>query len=271
MNINNDNFEAYLLDYEEGRLDAEQAATLKAFVETQGGDWAELTEALPRLAVPDIRYEDKAGLKKKRAVIPLYVKMLGAAAAAGLLLAVILWPEKSLPTVASIPELEPVSPIRLMASGENTPLPKRTLSFAQAQTPTRRPPQAGRPQMELLADLRPVKASQTQIEVSTSFPQTQGFEMIAYRMDTDSTLVSYDENNFVGRDEDESDLSLIGRAIYRLTEGRHDSFASLIQSGLRDAKKEVGLAAADLALMAYQRAGEHFEEMKATRQEQGNE
>ena len=95
MNINTDNYEAYLLDYMEGNLSPEEAVELQAFVEAQGLDWSELTEELPRLEAPQIEFEDKERLKKQRAIVPLYVKIASAAAAAGLLLTVSLWPEKS--------------------------------------------------------------------------------------------------------------------------------------------------------------------------------
>ena len=42
-NITTDNYEAYLLDYMEGNLNADETKQLKAFVATQGLDWNELT------------------------------------------------------------------------------------------------------------------------------------------------------------------------------------------------------------------------------------
>ena len=107
-NITTDNYEAYLLDYMEGNLSPEGAAELKAFVAAQGLDWSELTEELPYLAAPQVAYEGKEKLKKKAAVVPLYVKIASAAAAAGLLLTVSLWPEKSMPKVEPIAELKPI-------------------------------------------------------------------------------------------------------------------------------------------------------------------
>ena len=95
-NITTDNYEAYLLDYMEGNLSPDEAEQLKAFVATQGMDWDELTEELPHLETPQIAFEGKEKLKKKAAVVPLYVKIASVAAAAGLLLTVTLWPEKSM-------------------------------------------------------------------------------------------------------------------------------------------------------------------------------
>ena len=92
-NITTDNYEAYLLDYTEGNLSPDEAEQLKAFVEAQGMDWNELTEGLPHLEAPQIEFDNKESLKKKGAIIPLYVKIASVAAAAGLLLTVSLWPE----------------------------------------------------------------------------------------------------------------------------------------------------------------------------------
>ena len=81
-------------------------------------------------------------------------------------------------------------------------------------------------------------------------------------MNADLAFAQINEYDFEDYEDDERDLSFIGRGIYRLTDGRHDSFASLISTGLSTAKKEVSLAATDLALTAYYRADEHFEEAK---------
>ena len=108
MNITTDNYEAYLIDYLDGNLSDDETEQLKQFVAAQGLDWAELTEGLPQVTAPAITYNGKESLKKKSTVIPLYVKIASAAAAAGLLLTIGLWPEKSLPKVEPIAELKPI-------------------------------------------------------------------------------------------------------------------------------------------------------------------
>ena len=116
--ITTDNYEAYLLDYMEGNLSPDEAEQLKAFVAAQSLDWEELTEELPHLEAPQITYEGKESLKKKATVVPLYVKIASAAAAAGLLLTVSLWPEKSMPKMEPVAELKPILPTRLITSEE---------------------------------------------------------------------------------------------------------------------------------------------------------
>ena len=114
-NITIDNYEAYLLDYMEGNLSPEMTAELKAFIAAQSLDWNELTEELPHLEAPDITYQGKEKLKQRslspskgrskdsKHIIPLYVKIASVAAAAGLLLTVSLWPEKSMPKWNPLP------------------------------------------------------------------------------------------------------------------------------------------------------------------------
>ena len=275
-NITTDNYEAYLIDYLEGNLGHDEAEQLKAFVAAQGLDWDELTEELPRLEAPNIVYEGKEKLKKKATVVPLYVKIASAAAVAGLLFTVTLWPEKQLPKVEPVAELKPVLPTRLITSEESQALPPRTVNFATAQNKTtqtkvKRQSKTVRTEMALLADLQPMKAEGTPIALTTMHANDPDFALIAYSMNTNLAFAQYNESDFKDDVEDEHDLSFIGRGIYRLTDGRHDSFASLISTGLSTAKKEVSLAATDLALTAYYRADERFEEAKEQWQEKRGE
>ena len=263
-NITTDNYEAYLLDYLEGNLGPDEAEQLKAFVVAQGLDWNELTEDLPHLEAPQIEFENKERLKKKGALVPLYVKIASAAAAAGLLLTVTLWPEKQLPDVEPVAELKPILPTRLITSEESQTLPPRTVSFATTQSKAtqnkvKKQPNTVRTETALLAELQPIKAEGTPIALTTAQAYDPDFGLITYRMDTGFDVASYDEND---QTDDGRELSLIGKGIYRLTDGRHDSFGSIIRSGLRTAKEEVNLAATGLALTAYYRADERLEEAK---------
>ena len=78
MNITTDNYEAYLIDYLDGNLSADETEQLKQFVAAQGLDWAELTEGLPHLEAPQIVYQNKSELRSlslskgrhKNAIIP---------------------------------------------------------------------------------------------------------------------------------------------------------------------------------------------------------
>ena len=272
-NINTDNYEAYLLDYLEGNLSPDEAEQLKAFVAAQGMDWEELTEELPHLESPAIAHPNKESLKKKGTLVPLYVKIASAAAAAGLLLTVTLWPEKSLPKVEPVAELKPVLPTRLITSEDSQTLPPRTVNFATTQTTTtqnkvKKQPNTVRTETALLADLQPIKAEGTPIALTTTQAYEPDFGLIAYRIDTGFDVAAYDENNHA---DDGRELSLISKGISRLTDGRHDSFGSIILSGLHTAKEEVNLAATGLALTAYYRADERFEEAKERWQDKREE
>lgn len=266
-NITIDNYEAYLLDYMEGNLSPDEAEQLKAFVVAQDMDWDELTEELPHLEAPALAYENKEGLKKKATVVPLYVKIASAAAAAGLLLTVTLWPEKSLPSLEPVAELKPILPTRLITSEESQALPPRTVSFATTQTKAtqnkvKKQPNTVRTETALLADLQPMKAEGTPIALTATQAYEPDFGLIAYQMNSNLAFAQYDGNKFAEHEEEERELSLIGRGIYRLTNGRHDSFASIISTGLSTAKKEISIAATDAALTVYYRADERFEEAK---------
>lgn len=282
MNITIENYEAYLLDYQEGNLSPEGAAELKAFVAAQGLDWDELTSPLPYLAVPQIAYEGKLKLRSlsvskgrsdNKHVVPLYVKITSVAAAAGLLLTVSLWPEKSMPKVEPLAELKPILPGRLIATSETTTLPPRTIHFVQPQVVKKEKPTVPeivpkRTEMPLLAQLEPQKVSS--LPTSTTFDEPD-FDLVAYRMNTDLALAQIREYAFDEREDEWHELSFIGKSIFRLTNGKHSSLASLIGAGVRKAKQNLTEAATDMALAAYHRAEESFEERRERWEEKREE
>ena len=270
-NITTDNYEAYLLDYMEGNLNPESEKELKAFIAAQGLDWDELTAPLPYLEAPQVAYEDKEKLKKKATVVPLYVKIASVAAAAGLLLTVSQWPEKSMPEVEPIAELKPILPGRLITTSETTALPPRTTHFVQSQVVRKEKKPVSKTasaiisetiskkvETTLLAQLEPQKA---QILPTSTTIDEPDFDLLAYSMSTNLALAQIEANRFDDFPEDEADdreLSLIGRGLLWLTNGRLDSFDSLIGAGVRKAKQN----AADMALTAYSNLSEHIEETK---------
>ena len=257
-NITIDNYEAYLLDY----------------------IWDELTEKLPHLEAPAVTYQGKENLKKKGTIVPLYVKIASAAAAAGLLLTVTLWPEKSMPRVEPIANLKPIEVSKINTNEPIALLPKRA---TESINPLPRTGLRGddlrseghltskRTAMPLLAELPTKTATALQIDLPWTNFDEPDFDLMAYRMSTELAMMQFNENDFSDKSEDERDLSLIGKGIYLLTDGRHDSFASIISTGLSTAKKELNLAATDIALTAYYRADERFEEAKENWQDKREE
>ena len=278
-NITIDNYEAFLLDYMEGNLSPDEAVQLKAFA-AQGMDWEELTEELPHLEAPAVTYQGKENLKKKGTIVPLYVKIASAAAAAGLLLTVTLWPEKSMPRVEPIANLKPIEVSKINTNEPIVLLPRRA---TESINPLPRTGIRGddlrseghltskRTAMPLLAELPTKTATALQIDLPWANFDEPDFDLMAYRMNTELAMMSFDGNEFSDDAEEESDLSLIGKGIYLLTDGRHDSFASIISTGLSTAKKELNLAATDIALTAYYRADERFEEAKENWQDKREE
>lgn len=279
-NITIDNYEAYLLDYMEGNLSPDEAEQLKAFVAAQGMDWDELTEELPHLEAPAVTYQGKENLKKKGTIVPLYVKIASAAAAAGLLLTVTLWPEKSMPRVEPIANLKPIEvskiktnePIALLprrATESINPLPRTGIRGDDLRSEGHLTSE--KTAMPLLAELPTKTATASQIDLPWTNFDEPDFDLMAYRMNTELAMMSFDGNEFSVDAEEERDLSLIGKGIYLLTDGRHNSFASIISTGLSTAKKELNLAATDIALTAYYRADERFEEAKENWQDKRGE
>ena len=276
MNITIDNYEVYLVDYLDGDLSESETKQLQTFVAAQGLDWDELTEELPHLEAPALAYENKEGLKKKAAVVPLYVKIASAAAAAGLLLTVSLWPEKSLPKVDPIAELQPIAATRIERPRERLALQTRPAQFVK-QNVVVREKNVGiekvameKTEMPLVAELPQIKTKEAWIETTSPIFTEPDFDYLAYRINAGIALAQYENHSFEENVEDEG-VSLIGKGLLWLTGGRHSSFASLINSGLRQAKKETIEAATDMALAAYQRADEQLEEAKERWEEKRGE
>ena len=263
-NITTDNYEAYLLDYTEGNLSPDEAEQLKAFVAAQGMDWNELTEGLPHLEAPQIEFDNKESLKKKGAIIPLYVKIASVAAAAGLMLTVSLWPEKSMQKTETIAELKPIIPERLITTSETTALPPRALHFVQPKVVKKEKPTISeivseRVETPLVAQLEPQKA---QILPTSSTVAEPDFDLLAYSINANRDLAQFNEIDYSDYEEDDLELSLIGKGLLWITNGRHDSFASIIGAGVSKAKQDLTEAATDMAFAAYQRAEDSFEETR---------
>ena len=269
MNITTDNYEAYLIDYLDGNLSAEETEQLKQFVAAQGLDWAELTEGLPQVTAPAITYDGKESLKKKGAVVPLYVKIASAAAAAGLLLTIGLWPEKSLPKVEPIAELKPIHSQITITEDPIRIVPKRIVSFTESQSERKEAKsQPTRMEAEAIAALPPMKAQEIAAFDNHDFALASDIELLRYRLESESTIARL---AFESTFEEDMPTSLIGRGIYRMTEGRHASIGSLINTGLHFAKKGIKKASTDAVLATYYRAEENVEEAKEYWQEKREE
>ena len=283
-NITTDNYEAYLLDYMEGNLSPDEAKQLKAFVAAQGMDWDELTEELPHLEVLQVEFEDKEQLKKKATIVPLYVKIASAAAAAGLLLTVSLWPEKSMPKVEPIASLKPIEVSHISTNEPLALLPRRAIESSSSPrrpmgsqgampstTSTKGHVVSEREATPLLAQLPSKSINSLTSDLPLANHDEPDFDLLAYRMSIDLELAQFDEINYSDYEEEDRDLSLISKGLLWLTNGRHDSFVSIISSGLSTAKSEINLAATDMALSAYNNVSEQFEEAKERWEEKHGE
>ena len=293
MNITTDNYEAYLIDYLDGNLGPKETEQLKQFVAAQGLNWDELTEGLPYLDAPQMVYQNKSELRSlspyksrslspyksrslslskgrpNRTIIPLYVKIASAAAAAGLLLTVSLWPEKSLPKVEPIAELKPIHSGLTLTEDPLRIVPKRAIHITESQNAKKETHgDPTRMETEAIAALSPMKAQEIVAFKDASFPLSSDIELLRYQLETEQVLAQLAfEPDF----EEEMPTSWIGKGIFRMTEGRHASIGDLINAGLHIAKKEIKKASTDAALATYYRAEGHIEEAKEHWQEKREE
>ena len=256
MNINIDNYEAYLLDYLDGNLNAEDTAQLKAFVEAQGMDWAELTEEMPQLTAPAVVFEGKESLKRKSKVIPLFVKIASAAAAA--LLFILIWkPGPKMTELEMTAELKPIGAYEV-AVEEPALLAESQASFklpaAKATSVTKKNMAPQHREMQpLLAELKPI-ASQNLPEIEFQGELAYGDHL----MDDNYLMDDYDQYFHL---DDQNDLSLVSRGIQKLTDGKCDSFASMFREGWQMAKTELAMAKEQSFSLPLQKIREYDSEL----------
>lgn len=187
-------------------------------------------EEYPRLTPPEVVYEHKDALKKNAVVIPLYVKLVAAAAAVALLFG-IFWFRSSLPEQELLAELKPIRPQQVQ-SVETTALAESQAHFIVTKKTIKsssvQPEKVDqRDELPLLAELRPITAS---ILIPTEPPTDQ---QLAY-----SAQSTYSIHPTLSPDSFD-DRSLISRGIAKMTDGECESFADILVEGFRSVKGEM--------------------------------
>lgn len=347
MKIDINNYEAFLIDYMEGRLDSAEIQQLKAFCAQNNIDFEKLTEDLPVLDSPDITFEekeylfksetvpfddmddnlcklepdtsivfkDKESLKKKAVILPLYAKIAAAAAVIILLFGLFWLPKNENDGTNQQPVLVELTTetdesylkdtlISPENSTENQLNEERRNVYENEQIalngnvahyvsekqqdienqhnsssiekeedeelieneteeiqPTRIEP-------ELLASLEPRMAKE--IIVSEDFAIENGLlpEMAFLLPANNYYLVQNQE--WVDEDDYENyeqHLSLIGRGISWLSQGRYTSISEVIGDGLHIAKHEVIDLSEQAVAIAYIKADEGINEIKTNWEE----
>ena len=266
MNINTDNYEAYLLDYMDGNLSPDETKQLQAFVAAQGLDWDELTEGLPRLEAPAVTYEGKESLKKKAVFVPLFARIAAAAAAIALLFALFWKPSATMPQQELMAELQPRKTVLPEAEEISFPTPKATTYQIKNQPIAKNKAtishQEERTEMPLLADLNPVSGKE--IHLTDDY-------LIANSLLPDPMIFNFEpEVAFIEEEpyyDDDWEPSLIDRGVIRLTNGRYGSIGEMIGGVFHRVSHEVATTTARVAMTAYYKADNQIEEAKERWQE----
>ena len=198
-------------------------------------------EEYPRLTPPDVVYEHKDALKKKAVVIPLYAKVVAAAAAVALLFG-IFWFRNALPEQELLAELKPVEG-RVVSNGTETLAESQAHFVVPNVKPTAKPTAKStvkpssvpsqntytRVEMPLLAELQPKSTPElTKMDYPSNLLITDTYYAALDLMVPDRS-----------EEQDPDELSLVGRGIYKMTEGQYDSFAAMFSGGLKSVKIEL--------------------------------
>lgn len=188
-------------------------------------------EEYPKLTPPDVVYEHKASLKKP-VVIPLYAKIAAAAAAVALLFG-IFWHRSVLPEQELMAELKPVEAVSvegpetsvLAESQARFIVPKRAVK--PMSTIKEMPASHERVEMPMLAELQPKTSLVT-------MPLEDWLVLDDEVFYANNEVLSIPQN-----DDYDEELSFVRKSIYKMTDGEHDSFASIFSEGFQSFKTEM--------------------------------
>jgi hypothetical protein len=195
-------------------------------------------EEYPRLSPPEVVYEHKASLKKP-VLVPLYAKVTAAAAAVVLLFG-LFWTRSLTPEQDLVAELKPIEANHIDSNQIDS---YETLTLAESQarfvvpkkiaklssTRLEKPVTNKRAEAPMLAELQPKAAPAL---INNEFQSDEPLASDIYYAFSETSIPQQEENY-------DSDLSLVRRGIYRITEGEHDSFSSIIGEGLQTVKGEM--------------------------------
>ena len=188
-------------------------------------------EEYPKLTPPDVVYEHKASLKKT-VVIPLYAKIVAAAAAVALLFG-IFWLRSGLPEQELVAELNAVK-VDVLETEESYPLAESQARFV---VPKKAVKPSVKPKMQEVSYERVETPLLTELQPKTALVlMPMDYQVLP---DADIFYASNDLVTPIEEDDYEEEMSLVGRSIYKWTDGEHDSFASMVSEGLQSFKTEM--------------------------------
>lgn len=193
-------------------------------------------EEYPRLVPPDVVYEHKSALRKKHIMIPLYAKIITAAATVALLMG-IFWNRLVMPKQELLFTLQAIEAVRI-ESNEPVALAESQANFIVPKSvarPAKKFVSNKRVETPFLEELQPIPAM-TLMNVECQFDI----------LSVSDVYYAYNDMPILIHENNESNLSLIGKGIFRLTEGECDSFAGIFSEGLRSVKTEATSLAATI-------------------------
>ena len=270
MNINTDNYEAYLLDYQEGNLNESEARQLKEFVLAQGLDWDELTEELPKLGVPNLVYENKEALKKRSKKVPLFVQIASIAAALALLFVVFWKQDDTMPKQELIATLKPIAAHTLETETYASTVPsKKTYQFNNQSVKSNRVEKTEtmeRENMPLVAEMQPIATKTLELSGSAVREIQPNLPLPLYLLNDYYAYMDYSDYDDASEYSEEKP-SLIDKGIVWLSDGRYNGFGHFINSALHRAKQDVMETTTKVAMTAYYKIDYEIEEAKERWQE----
>lgn len=193
-------------------------------------------EEYPRLVPPEVVYENKASLKKP-VVIPMYAKILTAAAAVALLFG-LFWTRSMTPQQELMAELDPVKAVHVVTEDPAIlaesqahftipkPIKKPATRPTRKSTVSDQPLQPERVEMPLLANLSPKVATELPTQPSPATllsPDVMETEYLAY------------QDPF----EEDDELSFLRRGFLKATDGQYQGIGELLKESWRSVKVEL--------------------------------
>lgn len=192
-------------------------------------------EEYPRLTPPNVTYANKASLKKKPVVVPLYAKIMAAAAAVALLFG-LFWNRSVRHEQELMAELKPVEAVRIETESL-LHLTGQRAHFSLPSTPVRKTP---------TSPMKPVSSAPSETQRRVELPMLTSMPpcaptllpsgvMTSFVYPSDIQLLASDEPSY----EDTDELSWAREGFQKMTDGRFASFGELLVYGWRSVKGEL--------------------------------
>lgn len=268
--MDENNYDDYFIAYQEGLLNATETQQVESFLEQNPSLKKDFTlyQMSQLKADETVTFPNKEKLRKRNVIRPLWISAASVAAAIALLFGLFRLPfgGQDIQTLQPMAELTPIQPTAIETEQNSEPIlaERAPVTYPIPQPATRKTESATpKRDMELIAVLPSLPSSQVQFSEDYAIEVGSMPDWPPYRYSEDLPAYTQLWDDM----EEELPNDLLGRAIYRFSEGRFSRIGQLIDFGVNYASKEVSRFAEETAEEIAFRTDSRIEEAKERWQE----